>query len=59
MLSESRKAVAAFVLAFLGPLAVLLAATDQPIGVREVLSALVAGVIAGLGTWVIPNATKL
>ena len=58
MISESRKAIAAFIVAFLGPLAVLLA-TNNPIGWREFAAALVAGIIAGFTTWLVPNATKL
>lgn len=58
MISESRKAVAAFIVAFLGPLAVLLA-TSNPIGWREVLAAFVAGTIAGFTTWLVPNKSQL
>ena len=42
MISESRKAIAAFIVAFLGPIGVLLAA-DTPLDWRGVLSAFVAG----------------
>lgn len=57
MIAESRKAIAAFLLAFLGPLGVLLAATDEPLDWRKAAAAFVAGVIAGLGTYLVPNAT--
>jgi hypothetical protein len=56
MISESRKAIVAFLLAFLGPIGVLLAATDQELNVRNVLASLVAGVIAGLATYFTTNA---
>lgn len=55
MISESRKAIAAFLLAFLGPIGVLLTATDQELNVRNGLASLVAGLIAGLGTYFMSN----
>jgi hypothetical protein len=57
MISESRKAIVAFLLAFLGPVGVLLA-SDVALDWRNVLSAFVAGLIVGLGTYVVPNAPK-
>jgi hypothetical protein len=59
MLAESRKAIVAFLVAFLGPLGVLLAATDVALDWRVVTSAVVAGLIAGLATYAVPNAPKV
>jgi hypothetical protein len=58
MISESRKAIVAFVLGLLGPLAVLLASPND-LDWRSFVSALVAGLIVGLGTYAVPNAPKL
>lgn len=58
MIAESRKAIVAFLLAFLGPIGVLLAATDVALDWRVVASAVVAGLIAGLATYAVPNAER-
>ena len=57
MISESRKAIVAFVLGLLGPIAVLLA-SPADLDARTVASAVVAGLIVGLGTWAVPNAPR-
>lgn len=54
--AEIRKAIAAFLLAFLGPIGVVLAATDQPLDWRVVVSAVISGLVAGLTTYAVPNA---
>jgi len=58
MISESRKAIAAFIVAFLGPLGALLA-TSTPIGWRESIAALILGLIAGFATWIVPNGSRV
>jgi hypothetical protein len=59
MISESRKAIVAFLLAFLGPLVTLLTAFDVELGWRVVLATLLTGLVAGLGTYVVPNSPKV
>ena len=58
MISESRKSLVAGFIGFLGPLGTVLAATDQPIDVRVILSAVVAGLITGGTTWLVRNGDK-
>jgi hypothetical protein len=58
MITPVDKAIVAFLLAFLGPIGVLLAATDVALDWRVVASAVVAGLIAGLATYAVPNAER-
>jgi hypothetical protein len=57
MISESRKAIAAFLIAFLTPVSTMLA-TAHPIDWRAWVTAVVAGLLAGAAIWVVPNAPK-
>jgi hypothetical protein len=57
VVSESRKAIVAFVVAFLGPIGGLLA-TNVPLDARSWGAAAAFGVAAGLATYLTPNAPK-
>lgn len=56
--AESRKAITAFVVAFLGPIGGLLA-SDVTLDARAWGAAAVFGVAAGLATYLVPNAPKV
>ena len=54
MISESRKAIAAFIVAFLTPVGTMLA-SGQPLDWRVWAASVVAGLIAAFTTWIVPN----
>lgn len=54
--SQARKAWVAGFLAFVGPIMVLLTATDTELTWRTVVGAVVAGLVAMVGTFEVPNA---
>lgn len=57
-LASARKAIVSAVLAFLAP---LLALVVSPVDLdwRGVLGSVLAGIVAGLGTYVVPNANTV
>lgn len=57
MLAQTRKAWVAGIITFLGPFVVLLG-TANPIDVRAAVLAFFTGTIAGLTTYIVPNALK-
>lgn len=57
MISESRKAIAAFLIAFLTPVSTMLAAA-YPIDWRTWTTAIISGLLAGLAIWVVPNTVR-
>jgi hypothetical protein len=54
--TAARKAWVGAAISFLGPLGVLLAATNEPLSVRAVLTAVVSGLIGGLSVFYTRNA---
>lgn len=53
--ARARKAWTGAGIAFLGPLVVLLAATEEPLTVRSVLASVVSGLSGGLGVFYTVN----
>jgi hypothetical protein len=54
--SQARKAWVSGLAAFLGPLLVLLTATNQDLDLRNIIGSVVAGLVALLATFETPNA---
>jgi len=54
--TQARKAWVSGVAAFLGPIMVLITATDQPLDARNVIGSVIAGLVALLATFEVPNA---
>jgi hypothetical protein len=54
--SQARKAWVSGLAAFLGPLVVLLTATAEPLDWRNVVGSVVAGLVALVATFEVPNA---
>lgn len=53
--SQARKAWVSGVAAFLGPIMVLITATDQPLDLRNIIGSVIAGLVALLATFEVPN----
>lgn len=53
---QARKAWVSGLLAFAGPIMVLLTATDQALDMRNVIGSVIAGLVALLATFQVPNA---
>jgi hypothetical protein len=53
---QARKAWVSGLLAFAGPIMVLLTATDQALDMRNVIGSVIAGLVALLATFQTPNA---